>query len=362
MKKVYLTLASLFYTIIVFGQRVDLDKYNFNASYIDLPSMVIDTSYRTYFVEIDASSGIRKDLDEENPVDMVHIQGWKKLSAIGHVKIFTRLEDIFVDNVEVKERVEIIKDKNGKETGQKKYYYLQILYTFAAEAKLIDYKANLIANWTLADRDYIQTYKTKEFSSFIEASLYLKFRGVDFTKEIGKRAVRKAMNYLSESMTENFGFTIRTVTDFLWILDSKKHPEYQPHRKAWMLFKQAMFQMSAEQPLDEVKRSLFSVINYYESIKKKYSSNSKADRKLRYASCFNLAKIYYYLDDPDAAMREAGELMINEYDEKDGRRLEAYATELKNIFRETKFNSRHFSLETENYTAPQSGIYSSTDY
>jgi hypothetical protein len=362
MKKVYLILLSLFCALIAFGQRVDLDKYNFNASYIDLPSMAIDTSYRTYFVEIDASSGISRDLDEENPADLVYIQGWKKLSGIGHVKIFTRLEDIFIDNVEVKERVEVLKDKDGKETGQRKYYYLQILYTFAAEAKLVDYKANLITTWTLADRGYVQTYRTKEFSSFIEASLYLKFRGVDFTKEIGKRAVRNSMNYLSESMTENFGFTPRTVTDFLWILDSKRHPEYQPHRKAWMLFKLAMFQMSAEQPLDEVKRSLSSVISYYESIKKKYSSNSKADRKIRYASCFNLAKIHYYLDDPDAAMREAGELMINEYDEKDGRRLEAYSTELKNLFRETKFKSRHFSLETESYTAPQSGTYSSTDY
>ena len=111
--------------------------------------------------------------------------------------------------------------------------------------------------------------------------------------------------------------------------------------------KQAMFQMNAEEPLDDVKKSLGPVIKYYESIKKKYSSNSKADRKMRYASYFNLAKIYYYLDEPDAAMREAGELSMNEYDEKDGKRLEAMATELKTILKLNKFHSRHFASKSK---------------
>lgn len=353
MKKVYIILLSILSSGICFSQRVDLDKYNFNASFVELPRMAIDTSYKTYFVELDASSGILKDLEGENIREIVNIQGWRKLPASGHVKIFTRLEDIFIVNFEVKERIEVLKDKNGKETGRRSHYYGEVVYTFSALAKVTDFKGNSITTLTLADRDAQRTHKTQEFSSFIEASLYYKFRGLDFTKDIGKRAARNAMHQLSNTMTHNFGYYPRTVGDFLWILDSKKHPEYIAHRKAWLVFKQAMFQMSAEEPLDEVKRSLVSVISYYETIKKKYSSDSKADRKLRYASCYNLAKIHYYLDDPDAAMREAGELMLNEFDEKDGRRLEAAATDLKNLFRQSKFSSRHFRLETEKYAAPE---------
>ena len=353
MKKAYFILFALLSSFVVFSQRVDLDKYNFNASYIDLPRMVVDTSYKTYSVEIDAGSALSKDLDEENLLELVNIEGWKKLPDNGHVKIFTRLEDIFVENVEVKERVEVLKDKDGKETGRRSHYYVQLRYTFAANAKVSDYKGNLINTFTLAHRDNSQTYNTKEFSSFIEASLYYKFRGLDFTKGIAKRAVRNAMNHLSNSMSYNYGYNPRTVNDFLWILDSKKHPEYDAHRKAWLVFKQAMFQMSAEEPIDQLKQSLVSVINYYEKIKKMYSSNSKSDRKLRYASYFNLAKIYYYLDDPDAAMREAGGLMLNEFDEKDGKRLEAAATELKWLFKQNKFTSRHFPLDIEKYTGPE---------
>jgi hypothetical protein len=353
MEKVYSIFFTLLSSMTVFSQRADLDKYNFNASYIELPKMVVDTSYRTYFVEIDASPALKKDLPEENLEEYVSIEGWKRLSGIGHVKIFTRLEDVFIENVEVKERVEILKDKNGKETGRKSHYYLQMEYTFAAQAKMTDYKGNQLATFNLANRESRQTYNSKEFSSFIEASLYYKFRGLDFPKLIADRAVKKAMNYLSNDLNYNLGFSPRTVTDFLWILDSKRHPEYTAHRKAWTVFKQAMFQMSAEEPLDQVKQTLIPVISYFEKIKKTYSSDSKADKKLRYASYFNLAKIYYYLDDPDAVMREAGELMVNEFDEKDGKRLESAAVALKALFKESKFNSRHFPIDKEKYSAPQ---------
>ena len=95
------------------------------------------------------------------------------------------------------------------------------------------------------------------------------------------------------------------------------------------------------------------MINYYEAIKKRYSSNSKADKKMRYASYFNLAKIYYYLDDPEAAMREACELMLNEFDEKDGKRLEAAATDLQILMKQNKFTGRHFRLEPEKYKGPE---------
>jgi hypothetical protein len=353
MKKVYSILVTLLSSLSIFSQRVDLDKYNFNASYIELPKMVIDTSYKTYFVEIEASPSLKKDIDGLNLEEYVDIEGWKRLSGIGHVKIFTRLEDVFIESIEVKDREEILKDKNGKETGRKTHYYLQMEYTFAAQAKLSDYKGTQISTYTLANRESRQTYNSKEFSSFIEATLYYKFRGMDFPKLIAERAVRKAMDYLNNDLNYNLGFSPRSVSDFLWILDSKKHPEYNAHRRAWTIFKQAMFQMRAEEPLDQVKQTLVPVISYFEAIKKKYSSDSKGDKKLRYASYFNLAKIYYYLDDPDAVMLEAGELMLNEFDEKDGKRLEAAAVGLKALFKESKFSSRHFPINTEKYDAPE---------
>src|SRR5215204_1953125 len=206
MKKILITLVTVLCIINSFGQRVDLDKYNFNASYIDLPKMIIDTSYKTFFVEIDASSTLNREIREINPAEMIYIEGWKKLERNGHVKIFTQLEDVFIENFEVKERVEVLKDKDGKETGKKSHFYVQVAYSFQAESKVSDYKGNPITTIDLADRNNRQTYNSQEFSTFLEASLYYKFRGIDFTKEISKRAVRNAMNNLSDYMTYNYGY------------------------------------------------------------------------------------------------------------------------------------------------------------
>ena len=103
---------------------------------------------------------------------------------MAHVKIFTRLEDIFIENVEVKERVEILKDKNGKETGRRSHFYMQLAYTFAAESRVTDYKGNVITAIKLAHRDSRQIYNSKEFPSYLEATLYYRYRNLDVTKEI----------------------------------------------------------------------------------------------------------------------------------------------------------------------------------
>ena len=352
MKKSYTTLCLLFSCCIAFSQSVDLDRYNFNASFIELPKMVIDTSYKTYFVEFDASSALMKDIDDLRLEDLVFIDGWRKLSRNGHVKISTRLEDIIIDGVEVKERIEILKDKRGKETGRVSHFYTQLSYTFSAESRVIDYRGNIISTLKLANRNNRQLYNGQEFSSFLEASLHYKYRTADFIREITKRSVQGSLNQLTNVITNNYGYAVRTVSDFLWILDSKKHPEYEAHKRAWLSFKQAMFHMNAEEPLDNVRESLAPVIKYYESIARKYSSRSKSDRKLRYASYYNLAKIHYYLDDPDASMRQAGELSMNDYDEKDGKRLELIAFQLKTILRLNKFTGRHFPLQIETFTPP----------
>jgi hypothetical protein len=116
-----------------------------------------------------------------------------------------------------------------------------------------------------------------------------------------------------------------------------------------------MLQMSPDEPLDAVKEQMQPIINYFNSIKKKYVSNSKWDKKLRYASYFNLAKIYLYLDNPDAAMKEATDLVINGYDSKDGKRLENGAVDLRVQMRQAKMTTRHFPVRVQEYQGPFAG-------
>jgi hypothetical protein len=50
--------------------------------------------------------------------------------------------------------------------------------------------------------------------------------------------------------------------------------------------------------------------------------------------------------------KEASALILNDYDARDGKALESSAMYLKNLFVETKLNSRHFAIDTSTFKGP----------
>jgi hypothetical protein len=335
------------------AQKVDLDKFIFTASYQEFPNALIDSSYHTYSVSISGTTGANSQVKESELIEDVNIEGWKKLNAGAHVNINTKFEPVVMRNWEVKERVQVSKGKTDKDTIRTTYYHIEISYSFGAEAEMKDYKGNVIWREQIVTPESKQVYKTQEFSTIIEATFYFKYQAATELDKMNRYAVESAMSRLNSALSSNFGYYTRTVNDIMWILDSKKHPEYEAHRKAWLLARQSLFQMQPSKPVDEIRQMMQPAIAYFERIPNKYSSNSKSDRKMRYASYFNLAKIYYYLDDPDASMNAAGNLIMNGYDASDGKMLEQMAMNLKSLFAQRQRNSRHFAITPELYTGPQ---------
>jgi len=142
------------------------------------------------------------------------------------------------------------------------------------------------------------------------------------------------------------------VNDIFWVLNNKKHTEYGEQQKAWNNFKNAIVLMSPDEPLDKVKERMKPVIDYYEKVKTIYSGSDKEARKLRYASYYNLAKVYLYLDDPAAAIREADALAMNDYDESDGRTLRSIAENLDEQLKKNNTSTRHFPVDIARYEPP----------
>lgn len=334
------------------GDKVNLDKFSFTASYRDLPRGGLDTSYHTFTVGIDYGMLNRISLRRNELEDQVTIEGWRRLSYDAHVSIKIKFEDLIITGSEVKERVEVLKDKNGKEAGKKTSYVVEVPYSFGASAKITDYKGNFVDNIILASRDNQRTYTSEEFNSSAEAKVYSKVGLALIVPQLTRQSMNNALANLSNNLTSNYGYPERTVSDFFWVVNSRKHPEYENHRRAWSDFRQAIATMSPDEPLTEVKRMMEPVIEYYNKALKTYSSDSKGDKKMRYASHYNLAKIYWYLDDPDAAMKHATEVVINGYDARDGSRLEAGATDLKTLMRQSRRTSRHFPVRVNDYEGP----------
>ena len=351
MRKLIFT-AFLALPVFVFSQRADLDRFRFTTQYRTLPSFRLDSSYHTYHVTVETSRLMQGYLADMTPEKSIEIEGWKMLSKKGHLAIQVKLEDLLPESFSVSEREEIIKDRNGKETGRRKLYSQEVVYTFSALAEVSDYKGAHIENLVLSSRDHKQVYRSPEFAIRQVAEGYFLINSLKVTEQLYRNSVNRAMNVLNSRLNDHFGYAIRTVTDQMWILGTKKHPEYNAHRQAFLTINEVLFSISANKSLDGIREKMEPAIKYFESIKKKYVSGSKHDRKLRYASYYNLAKLYYYLDDPQAMQREASGLVLNNYDSRDGKALESSALYLKNLFLETKMNTRHFPIDTSQYNGP----------
>lgn len=346
--------------VSVMAQKVDLDRFNFTSQFRTLPSARLDSSYRTYHVNVEGTRLMAGYLREMSPEKSVFLEGWRMLPNNGHLAINIRLEDLLPESISVKERVEIIKDKTGRQTGTRTYYCQEVIYTFAANAEIYDYKGAHIRNVLLDHRGAKKTYRSPEFAVRQLAEGYFMLNALTVTGQLYKNCVNNSMRNLSNEITENFGYGETTVSDFMWILDSRKHPEYSAHRNAFLTIKDAMFDITASKPIDDVREKLQPAIKYFESIKRKYPSSSKHDRKLRYASYFNLAVLYYYLDDPQAMMKEASGLILNDFDARDGRALESTAIRLKNLFEQTQINTRHFPIDINALRGPYENSVTTT--
>ncbi len=352
MKKLYLSVFFLFPLVLVAQKSVDLDRYKFSVQYRSLPKLRLDSSYRTYNVEVEGTKMMQSFLQNMSPGKTVLLEGWRKLNQDGHLNIKVKLGDLLPESVSVKERIETLKNRAGQITGTKIYYLQEVVYTFEATANITDYKGVHVMDQSLADRGYKQVYSSPEFAFKPLAEGYFVLNSLTITKDLFQNCVTRAMHYLSDQITENFGFEEVTANDFMWIVDSRKHPEYAAHRNAFQQMNEVLFNMNASSSIAGVREQLKPVIDYFEKVKKTYTSTNKHDRKIRYASFFNLAVLYYYLDDPQAMMKEANGLVLNDFDARDGRGFEQTATWLKNLFQQTNIYSRHFNIDPSVFKGP----------
>ena len=358
-------MKNIFYTFSLFASalylsgcassnslKANIDDYNFTTSYLQLPRKPLDTAYHTYSVNVETGLTTGIAVKKDDIVQRIEIAGWKKLRYDAHVQIKTKFEDVIIQGSEIKEKVDAIKSKDGKDSASRSTFYVEVTYSFASRATLTDYKGQLIQNLILGERDQIRIYKSEFFENVAEAKAYSKYGLIMLTSQLTKESIGTAITDLNNNLSYNYGFAEVRATDILWILSSKNHPEYEAHRRAYVAFKQAIGHLTSDGPLEEVRNEMKPVIEYFNSVKKKYTTGDKNDRKMIYASCYNLSKIYYYLDDAEGAMNEANQLVMNGYDAKHGQFLEAAANDLKILLRDTKFKNRHFPLRIEQYQGP----------
>ena len=352
MKKIIFTFCACLLCTAAISQRVDLDRFNFTASYREFPDEQLPGAYKTFNVRIEATPSLGLGYSVSNLESMIKVEGLKKVNGTGHVTILAILDDIMIGKIEIKERVDVKKNKQGVEI-RKSFFATEMTYSFSARASVYDYKGNtVLSNYILYERENTRTYKTSEFSNLADAGNNYNNKLLEIKSAIAKQLVGMTITNLNSVLNTRYGYAIQRVNDIFWILNNKRHPEFREQQKAWNNFKNAIVLMSPDESLEKIKEKMKPVIAYFDKIKTIYSGSDREARKLRYASYYNLAKIYLYLDDPISAIREADGLAMNDYDESDGRTLRAVAESLDAQLKKNNASTRHFPVDIANYEPP----------
>jgi hypothetical protein len=373
MKKLNLVMLSMICSA-TFAQKVDLDRFSFSVSYQDLPRENVPVEKRTYGVRATTGGAIRSYVDDAGIYDKIHISGWKKVESDPTVGVEVNLEDFTFAGTESKSKTNETKDKDGKVTSSTTTYWVEARYQSrgvcrvkgpitpqAPTAKQLEeqkkkeeaktnnrFLANVSATKAPEPTDGYNiglgetfTYNTESQTSPSAASRIFQDKKESIYSEKLRSFVDGSINHVNRNLDDRYGFRAITTDDYLWILDSKDHPEFQTQQEAIQAVKELFKTMKAYESIATLESNLAPLIDYFQSLKTKYKGDDKREKKMRYSAYYNLAKIYYYLDRPEKAKAEAEALIKNDYDTKDGEQLAKLSDELAELFNKTKFTTRH---------------------
>ena len=353
MKKQLLVLLLLCSKTIL-AQKVDLDKFNFKASYLQLPTNPFPEEYTTFSTRFIANGINLNDAGYTNgESDLASIYfkigGFKRVNTGGHFTIKVQIDGYDLGKPESIKKETKSKDKEGKEVITLSYtmtfkYLVPMMYT------ITDLNGKILKDGPIAEGAISKTYESASYSTLPALEKYWTENSESVKKGLLGGFISEKLSLFQGRLDYEIGYIPRTVNDILWSMDSPKHPENDAFKKACEDTKTAMAEMTSAVPLNLSKMK--PILIYFDSVLVKYNKDEKPERKLRYGAWFNMATIYYWLEDCENSIRCSQGLITNDYDKSDGKNLKSAAEKMKGLLANAKNKTFHYARDVSNAIAP----------
>lgn len=119
MKRRFLCCLLAFVHITLFAQKVDLDRFSFDYSYLKLPKEFIEPNKRTFGVRVETARSIGVVTDVNLIHDRIQVGGFERVTQNPTVGVEIRFNSFKILGYEIKERVEEKKIKTVKSPNVK---------------------------------------------------------------------------------------------------------------------------------------------------------------------------------------------------------------------------------------------------
>lgn len=156
----------------------------------------------------------------------------------------------------------------------------------------------------------------------------------------------------------NYAYGYRPIKEMVRFkrLDSEDHPEFSMFDNATKACKVIFAKMRYNQGIDQIKSDLEPIISYFASVAGKLkNSDEKHEKRLRAACYYNLAQIYYYLDEHDKVIAIGNEIIQSKHDEDDGEDFIKKAEKIKSALAFHEMKSRHIEVRSKDESTEELG-------
>ncbi|MEA5260791.1 tetratricopeptide repeat protein [Arcicella aquatica] len=353
MRKLYSLLVLLFCSNLLAAQKIDLDKYPIKVSYLQLPTNPFPEDFTTFSTKFIANGINLNDAgytNRESDLESIYfkISGFKRVATGGHLSIKVQIDGYDMGKLEVVKKEDKSKDKDGKETISISYK-LTFKYLVPMKYTITDLNGVIVKDGSLTEGASAKTYESSSYSTSTALENYWKENGTTIKRGLLGSFISEKLSTFEGRLNYEIGYVPRTYNDVLWSTDSPKHPENEQFKKVCSDVKTAMDEMTSARPLSLEK--VKPAIEYFEGILVKYAKDEKPERKLRYAAWFNMATIYYWLEDFDNAIRCCDGLVANDYDKSDAKDIKLNSERMKKIL-SGSIKSAHYVRDVTNAVAP----------
>jgi len=327
-----IVLLSFFVSISIssFSQSANIDKENFYVSYVKLPTNpILDDTKRTY------SSNSRT----------ASVSGFSKVKSPGTLDFEYRFNGTKAGEYSIEKIKHEKKDDDGKVISTT-YTYIASSF-FNSSGTLVTINA-LTGQSTENNFKDSSGYEGPSFSSYGKAEEHYNNNKYDIKDTHSSEHEGNIRLKVESFLDRTYGYVpYESSYEYFWILGSKKHPEYPKHQEAFNTLKVAFEEMKYDVPMDKIQKEVEPVIEYFNSIIPNYEGTKRKMKKVKYASFYNIAKIYYYLDMPNKVKEYAQKIIDNDYSKSDGKEFMTKADQLAKILATNKVKSRHMNVLTE---------------
>lgn len=315
---------------ITYSQSTDLDRETFSATYVNLPSHpILDNQLRTYSSE-------NNDLT---------IYGFSRIKSNASISVNYRFNGTITSDVKINTQKHEKKDKDGKVTSVSYTYSASATYRSKATLRTVN---NLISKSWNNTFNESKNWNSSSFSTYKKAQNYYNNNRHELKSKYRTDHRNSLRTKIKNHINYQYGYTVfSTSRAYFWILGSQKHPEFIKHKEAYEELKALLATMKFDESTDEISKKAMPIIDYFNDVTKRYEGKKRKARKIRFASYYNIAKLYYYLDDVEKCKEYANKIIENDYDKSEGKYFLRIAKSLEKELTTNQVTSRHMGIITE---------------